>query len=417
MAKKTHTAEKDSAGSLSSLSSPTSSGTDEEELSVSAPEDTTPRCTFLDLPPELVELVFSFAYSKRPPRGPICKALLPSHRAHVFAKVKVTSTWGFSGLIKKLEEEPTIAPRIKSFRISMPQGLDWPKTGEDLITLFKKPVNVAHLGIEKPQEILKVVLERNLLNLLPKLESAYLDCVFLPLLFILTIADPREGSLLSALLNSATQLERLSLIDMPHSFNLNALLADLPEPILLKDLALDAASACPLDSIAAKMADFISLQHLTLADSITYLSRPFLAALRSLPVQHLTFGFNLVVELRTTLPLLSGPDKLPQLKHLSLDMFAATRGLDYEDCIAQPWDFDDTWKIPRYPAKLPRNDLEQLIKAATKSGLVVDGTAVEALEIEDDFEAQRKELKKYLRKYAKKRNEGWLSESESECEL
>lgn len=49
-------------------------------------------------------------------------------------------------------------------------------------------------------------------------------------------------------------------------------------------------------------------------------------------------------------------------------------------------ELEDTWVLPVWPKQFSRNQLERLMKLSTAAGVTVEGSAVEAMQVEDNFQ-------------------------------
>ncbi|GAA5880101.1 hypothetical protein JCM8547_006190, partial [Rhodosporidiobolus lusitaniae] len=213
----------------------------------------------------------------------------------------------------------------------------------------------------------------------------------------------------------ASHLTRLEIIGPKDDQVLNATFGYLPEPSLLKKLVLDGNGKIPLSlsSLTAKFNDLVALDSLTLSDRVDLACPAFFSSLRRIGLKHLTFGRGVDLTSTFVLTLVKGDNKLP-LERLTLSFLKARAGPAAEDCSYDPWDFEEDWRPPRWPLDFQRDKLEELIEVAEEAGIKVDGTAVDARQVEDEYLEQRRVIEEYLRETGDKREKGWLDESDDD---
>jgi hypothetical protein len=242
-----------------------------------------------------------------------------------------------------------------------------------------------------------------------------------PHLTRLTLSKAVEDSNLAKFLASCTSLTRLALLDLASEHDMKKVLSYLHDPTLIEVLTLDGATSrsLSLSSISNKITEFVSLRHLRLSDGLTWQDRNFFTLLQKLPLEHLTLGDGLFDKgpwgsYDFTYLLLDSRDCLKTPKHLTLDFLEITAGPSAAELDFDPWNFDGDWSDPRDSVVYNRQRIEELVEAGEKNGVKVDGTAVQAIKVEDAYVEQREIITDYLRATGDKRGQGWLTDSESE---
>ncbi|GAA5907980.1 hypothetical protein JCM6882_001543 [Rhodosporidiobolus microsporus] len=115
------------------------------------------------------------------------------------------------------------------------------------------------------------------------------------------------------------------------------------------------------------------------------------AALHKTRIETLQLGdaTSIILAAAHLTPLVCGATKLAHLQKLELDFVSGESGTPASEC-TKDWHFDD-WEMPDWPAQFPRADLEKLVKEAE---VKVEGLAIEAMGIEDEYEVEKKEWNK-----------------------
>lgn len=222
----------------------------------------------------------------------------------------------------------------------------------------------------------------------------------------LRIPSSADPSHLRALFPFLHKLEHLSI---PVTPDLPSLLHLLPQPQRLTDLTLETTErplslydygrsrkrsnidmADPSVSshylrfntlLPAAFWRFSSLSSLSVDSHLVSFGDPSLqSSLRQTSLEYLCLGSQLreFVKALDLLKLLTGPTKLPLLETLTLDLVSAGEGEDAHTRY-------DTWEMPEWYKGFERSDVELLSRCLRVS---VEGTAVEALEVEDQYEKQ-----------------------------
>ncbi|GAA5901290.1 hypothetical protein JCM6882_007735 [Rhodosporidiobolus microsporus] len=212
-------------------------------------------------------------------------------------------------------------------------------------------------------------------------------------------------------LSQCTNLDTLSLVT---SAGVPAMLAALPHPERLSTLHITAslpprgvsmgqhghlntlAAFGSTDAdVAGSLARMSNLMHLGLYCPIDFSSPAMIAALHRTSLQTIVFGPQTVTTLRLD-QLLAFVETLPFLERLQFDHAFGNNGELAQECsVERPAEFYDSWKLPEWPGQFPRADFEALIAACEAVGdgdIEVAGTAVEAMEVEDSFDAEEEDF-------------------------
>ncbi|GAA5907984.1 hypothetical protein JCM6882_001544 [Rhodosporidiobolus microsporus] len=260
-----------------------------------------------ELPPELLDTIFSLFPAGKAPRVPICKALLPFQRRR-YIELRIPGT------IKPEHAKALLSEASKLKRLTLVPSADVPTW----IAALSRPEQLQHLRISKPSVASWKV---------KKDQSA--DAVF-------------DGDVAS----SIASLSGLTTLQL--------------------NCPLDLSDAALITALRQTRLEVLELEEET-ADTIR--------------AADLT-------------PLVSGASKLPFLIKLSLHFTSGEAGNPASEChVRKSWHFYDTWELPTWPAHFTRIDLESLLKV---SDVEVEGTAVEAILVEDEYEEERGEYEKMV---------------------
>lgn len=113
--------------------------------------------------------------------------------------------------------------------------------------------------------------------------------------------------------------------------------------------------------------------------------------------------------------LLRGEEKLSHLEHLTLDFIKILPGPSAVDVNYNGRALDKQWtRLTSFKAYI-QSGFKELISVGEKNGVIVDGTAVEALGVEEAYYTQRKIITARLRKTGKTGG-GWLTLSEADSD-
>lgn len=207
-------------------------------------------------------------------------------------------------------------------------------------------------------------------------------------------------------LDNLTSLTCFADTDLP------SLLSLLPKPTRIVKLVIH--SKAPFDgyrrpeyarfpgvssSLAAPLSTFTALARLELHCPCDISSPAILTALHQTSLKHLKIGFEAreTVKLADFVPLVSTSTRPPHLESLSLGIAYAEEGCSADE-VEPPrtsW-FYESWKLPEWPSNFPREDVQKLEEL---SEVEVCGDAFEAMDLEEDYEKERKRVERDLRDY------------------
>ncbi|BGP17033.1 hypothetical protein JCM10213_000331 [Rhodosporidiobolus nylandii] len=195
-------------------------------------------------------------------------------------------------------------------------------------------------------------------------------------------ADPVERY--RRILSSVDHLERLTIFADDH---VGTLLSFLPHPERLRDLYVCGGSFPSKPAAISAFSSFTSLDTLAVKCAFPFRHPSMDRALRVLPLETLIVEEKSTASYEDLLPLVEHSTKHPSLKTLELEHVYSE---PYGDAI-EGWDYDSGWTLPQWPDYLGRDNVESLIQEGECSGIAVRGSAVEAIEVEDEYE-EGKEL-------------------------
>ncbi|BGP15017.1 hypothetical protein JCM10213_002838 [Rhodosporidiobolus nylandii] len=222
--------------------------------------------------------------------------------------------------------------------------------------------------------------------------------VAFPPIFQVHLNGPLGGSeSAKCLLSSFSFVGNLSLVDLNSPFPLAPLLGAIEAPEAVGSLGLESINS-PYDaSIEQALLRFTELDQLTVGGTVPSSSSSFYDTLRKLPPSHLEFGEEASAATEQLKTLVAGPQKHPSLHHLILNNVAAERGsriiedkdgtafLDAAQDRLVPW---PDWQLADWTSDFSRSGLEDLLRTAKDSGVLVTGEALTAPEIEDEFDRE-----------------------------
>ncbi|GAA5936505.1 hypothetical protein JCM10213_000338 [Rhodosporidiobolus nylandii] len=146
-------------------------------------------------------------------------------------------------------------------------------------------------------------------------------------------------------------------------------------------------------------------------------------ALRKTSLEHLEFGYEAAESIKATdlTPLVGGTTKLPHLQKLDLYIAGGEPGLLANEVhyaskpaneiyyASNSWHFYDSWVLPSWPAKFPREDFEQLLEVAE---VAIGGFTEDAMQIEDEYEREVAAFEAQKEEYDRASNKRYLSTEE-----
>ncbi|BGP17003.1 hypothetical protein JCM10213_000362 [Rhodosporidiobolus nylandii] len=382
-----------------------------------------PFSLLLGLPPELVDKVFDYAYAERTPARPLCKALLPFHRQHSWRKRVVRSCQSLKALVLALKKETGLARRVQVLTLDLHCSQDWIMFDSEVKKLFPLLTQVNELRIERgdgltllpylleqgfPQRlaelhVLTVKWPQQYSSWFGKMSPSFPDFPHLTSLNLSGADSSFElDSTCFLILRSAPQLTHLSLVGLHWMATPSpaALLAQLVHPERLESLALHAgASYTPWHNLPSQFSLLAALRTLEFSGAYKAFPLYVLPSLADLPLQHLILGNSVHVDMTSLFSLLDPAGRSTTLSRLTLNMVEAKAGETPAQSGFDPAKHEKSWNVaprPPFGVNPHRAELEQLIETAAGQNIVVDGTAVEALKVEDEYLKQRAELEAHL---------------------
>lgn len=265
----------------------------------------------------------------------------------------------------------------------------------------------------------------------------------LPRLTYLRLTSPDDSETIVSIFANSPHLRSLDLSGI-HSSTLLAQdhLRHLKHPEKIETLLLCGSGS--LAETASTFGNLTSLKRLTLVGRFEVEDAAFCVALGRTPLEHLTlriygyspsllqsggsFASTFPIPLSGTspstdtlslepLPFITAAVQPPNwLNRLTLDMPGVfKKGPSAEDVDHDPWEFDPRSQ-PVFTKFLGRSRGEELMSLGKRKRIQVDGTAVEAVEIDRFADDERAKIKAFLRETGDERGDGWLSETDDEYE-
>ena len=198
------------------------------------------------------------------------------------------------------------------------------------------------------------------------------------------------------LLYSFGPLLTVSLSDTSNSSQIFNLIDGLFDPEELENLAVDGQFT---EGTQAATDNSANLNKLTSLESLSFGGGTCPAdytSLHSLPLLTLTFEEEAQVSLKCLTNLVTGDTKHPTLKLIVLDNVEGMIGTRIEDKEGPYYDVENDmidvypdWILPDWTDEFDEEGLVKFIKLAKKEGIEVEGTAVEAIGIEDKFDEEQ----------------------------
>ncbi|GAA5892929.1 uncharacterized protein JCM6883_007517 [Sporobolomyces salmoneus] len=220
----------------------------------------------------------------------------------------------------------------------------------------------------------------------------------------ITLSGPLSSSPTSVkhLIGCLTPLFGLSLRDTSTESRLYDLLDHVCDAELIQCLSLErqAPDGAPsVGNLMDKLEKFPNLSELDLGGTVPTLSPSFYASLRSLPhLECLTFSEEAKVSLEELKKVVMGQEKLESLKTITFNNVEGEIGtLIWED--GSYWDEDTEelaphpdWILPEWSKEFSEKKLIEFMNEARKIGIVIEGTAVEAIGVLDKWEDELDDL-------------------------
>ncbi|GAA5974718.1 hypothetical protein JCM5350_001262 [Sporobolomyces pararoseus] len=216
---------------------------------------------------------------------------------------------------------------------------------------------------------------------------------------VISLGGPISSSHASAkcLLGSIGKPVMLELTDSSPSSRMYDLFDsfDCPEKVqylALRQYRLQRSSTQESNLLKA-LSTFTSLDRLVLGESCAPLYSPFYSVLRSLPLKGLVFDSEADINLVELTKLISGRQKHLSLAEISFQNVRGKRGTKIEDMDNEPYTGEDgegrgpypDWELPKWTDGFNPVTLKEFLKVAEKEGIKVSGSALEALDIDEEF--------------------------------
>ena len=218
--------------------------------------------------------------------------------------------------------------------------------------------------------------------------------ILLPNLTCINIAAPLSKlHVLGPFINSAPSLHSLNLSDPFHpDSTLLKLVGRVRKPSTLSDLSLSTEHEPFIETVSPRLIEplesFTKLQTIEVGfPPIHGLSR----VLSKLPLKGLWWNCNEGVTTDDVRNVLVGPNRVETLKRLSVcGVYGDGRGkslagVDWEEDIDPE---EHGWILPGWTDDFSREGVEGVVELAESMGVAIDGRAVDALEVEDEWERE-----------------------------
>jgi len=157
------------------------------------------------------------------------------------------------------------------------------------------------------------------------------------------------------------------------------------------------------------------LKHLVLGAGCVCRDDVSFDILRLVPITHLEFQLDTVVSASRLLKLLDGDDKHSHLESLVLNQVQASLGgienlsWRYDSDALGAWYDHEGWTLPEWTSTFSRRGVQGLVHAARRNGIALSGDAVDAVGIEDQIKEWREKIEQVV-------EEGTPSASESDSD-
>ncbi|GAA6043692.1 hypothetical protein JCM8097_008614 [Rhodosporidiobolus ruineniae] len=178
----------------------------------------------------------------------------------------------------------------------------------------------------------------------------------------------------------------------------------------------DAGERQPASAFAASLVKLTSLKSLSLDCACDFAFPPVRQAFRTIGLERLSLGRECEDSIPAVdvLKLVKGKDAVESLKSLTLDITFGEEGYGSDDLDYKPWLLEGSWTLPEWPDRFTEQDTKAIVAAGRKKGVEVDGTAVEAIGM--DAEYQRLLRRVYDSSDEEDLDEEDLDEEDSEAE-
>ncbi|GAA6009257.1 hypothetical protein JCM10207_004325 [Rhodosporidiobolus poonsookiae] len=118
-----------------------------------------------------------------------------------------------------------------------------------------------------------------------------------------------------------------------------------------------------------------------------HVSDSYITALCPTPLEQLRIE-ETGISAAALLSLIEGPAELEHLARLTLDTVFGEFGERWHDCEGSSSRFEEGWVLPEWPDDFSRDDYFEIALAASRVGIELEGTVVEALQVEERYEKE-----------------------------
>ncbi|GAA5841224.1 hypothetical protein JCM9279_000583 [Rhodotorula babjevae] len=432
---------------------------------VESPQPPMPPSKLIKLPTELLDLIFKDVYATRPPYTPICRALLPYHdKLHRprFRRVKVVGSVMLASYCGSLKIRSSIGALCESFKVvhTQAKSLAIPVDPPLIDLLLSSLPSVGYLELSS-HHLVDTFLERAAtsgpsfmphlahlvlsadsggqhpdpydpslllgLGALTRLKKLYLHLVVdegelvevqqdvqysCAALRELTLVDCKSSPGAVDFIQRCTQLETLNLLDDLKALVEAPFLDGLGQLGTVTTLKLSSTVTGHSWKLPKALKNLSSLDNLILGEGCACRDKPSFEILRHIPIKHVAFKLGSVVSAPHLLELVGGDNKHEHLNLLVLNQVWADLG-EVQDLSwrEQRRELDDWlsggWTLPKWNKTFSREGLEAIIAAGARSGVVVSGEAVDALDLEWEIKDKKEEVKGWQKREARRERRGW----------
>ncbi|BGO95107.1 hypothetical protein NBRC10512_006391 [Rhodotorula toruloides] len=418
-------------------------------MSSSDRRNTPQASTLLSLPTELLEAIFKDVYTHVAPRVPPCRALLPLHDKLLkarYVRVKIVGSDTLARYSRAVQTRSAVGLVCQSLRITSNDLFPhYELSGIAFQKSFLPLRNLRKLEVDNTQFVIAVIehLGKSAASPFPHLSSLALtpsedDPVAIHTLRKLTSLTSMTLALSCPFIamedqdeTSVTSFTKLTFISLAiRDGDLSSVVqlvasASAVRTLVVKHYAANDAYGALLDAAAKlgtvtkvtligavspvspswkapkQLKSFTCLTNLTLGSGCTPRDVPTFQLLRRLPLQSLRFGPDTIVSSDHVLSLITGTDKLDSLKSVTLDNI-------YAHCDdVHRWDWrrdidalyhwlEEGYTKPRWTKAFSRQGCQKLIDAAESEGIILSGSSVEAIDIEDHINMHKDDVECFL---------------------
>lgn len=152
---------------------------------------------------------------------------------------------------------------------------------------------------------------------------------------------------------------------------------------------------------AGSLCEFQHLSYLSVGGACSSASS-FYSTLGHIALEVLAFREGAEVDLGQLTKLIKGPERMESLETIVLDTVKGkigTRieeeGVPYKDGVEGEYQTYPNWEFPKWTKRFSRRGLEKLWRVAERNGVQLSGSAIDALEVEDEYEEELEILRAF----------------------